>query len=63
MARNFCNDEDEFMKPVFKNGVYDNPFPTSKWAGRMDFLKSPVTMLRDSSGVPGKNSVGQNTNP
>ena len=51
------------MKPVFKNGVYDNPFPTSKWTGRMEFLKSPVTMLRDSSGVPGKNSVGQNTNP
>ena len=64
MASNFCEDEDELMYPVFKNGVYDNPFSTWKWFSRLDLLKlSKHFMLEDNSGVTGKKSVSEYRNP
>ena len=54
MAGNFCDDEEEFMKPIFENGVYKNPFKTWKDLNGWDLLKLMKNFLfEDISGIPG----------
>ena len=55
MAGNFCEDEEEFMKPIFENGVYKNPFKTWKEPRGWDLFKILKSfMFEDTSGIPGK---------